>query len=277
MFHFFSKTSLAFLLILFSLPVFSQGDLLITPKRLVFEGNKRIEEINLANIGKDSATYTISFTQYKMNEDGSFEQIPDTDTTQRFAHRNLRFFPRTVTLAPKEAQSVKVQVIRINELQTGEYRSHLFFRAVPRKKALGEEPAEVKADSGISIKLTPVYGISIPLIIRVGETAVAASITNTLFSIDKQTAKPVLKLTLNRTGNISAYGDITVTHISKDNKITQVGFLRGLAVYLPNTKRNISMLLEKSASVDFASGKLRVVYSDQSPKPQSICEQEILL
>ncbi len=277
MLQFFSKTGASVLIILISLPVFAQGDLLITPKRLVFEGNKRIEEINLANIGKDTATYTISFTQYKMNEDGAFEQISDTDSTQKFAHRNLRFFPRTVTLAPREAQSVKVQVIKANELQTGEYRSHLFFRASPRKKALGEEVAETKLDSGISIKLTPVYGISIPLIIRVGETAVTASITNSNFSMDKQTAKPVLKLTLNRSGNISAYGDITVTHISNDNKITQVGFLRGLAVYLPNTKRNISLLLEKSEGVDYASGKLKVVFSDQSPKPQAICEKEILL
>lgn len=38
----------------------AQGDLLITPRRVVFEGNKRSTDISLANIGKDTATYSIS-------------------------------------------------------------------------------------------------------------------------------------------------------------------------------------------------------------------------
>lgn len=93
----------------------AQGDLLITPKRLVFDGSQRTQEVNLANIGKDTATYNISFVQFKMDENGIFSSIPDTDTTQKFANKNLRF-PRTVTLAPHEAQSVKVQMIKSNEL-----------------------------------------------------------------------------------------------------------------------------------------------------------------
>lgn len=276
MYKLFFKLILLGCLISLSADLFAQGDLLITPKRLVFDGSRRIEEINLANIGKDTATYSISFMQYKMNEDGSFEQISDTDSTQKFAHRNLRFFPRTVTLAPKEAQSVKVQLIKVNELQAGEYRSHLFFKAVPRNRALGEEPEEKKNDSGISIRLRPLYGISIPLIIRVGETNVSASISDAGFITDKKTGSPQLKLTLNRSGNISCYGDITVTHISKNNKVSQVGYLKGLAVYLPNSRRNINILLDKSGT-DYSSGKLKVVYTDQSPKPQVICEQEITL
>ena len=34
----------------------AQGDLLVTPTRVVFEGNKQIEELNLLNMGKDTTT-----------------------------------------------------------------------------------------------------------------------------------------------------------------------------------------------------------------------------
>jgi P pilus assembly chaperone PapD len=47
-----------------SMQSIAQGDLLITPKRIVFEGNKQKETLNLANMGKDTATYSISFMQY---------------------------------------------------------------------------------------------------------------------------------------------------------------------------------------------------------------------
>lgn len=264
----------ALLLTLFYSAAFAQGDLLITPKRIIFDGSKRSEEINLANIGTDTATYMISFVQYKMNEDGKFELASDEDTTQKYSSKNLRYFPRTVTLAPNEAQSVKLQLIKKNELLPGEYRSHLFFRAMERPRPLGEEEAQ-KADSVISIHLTPVFGISIPVIIRLGETSLKMKFSNASFLMNGNDA--VIKITINRTGNISSYGDIKVDHIAADNKVTNVGFVKGVAVYLPNNKRNFSMLLSKVPGVDLHSGKLRVVYADQSAIPLTLCEEEIAL
>ena len=60
------------------------------------------------------------------------------DSGQQFADKYLRFFPRRVTLAPNESQMVKLQMVKTNELQPGEYRSHLYFRAVPKEQPLGE-------------------------------------------------------------------------------------------------------------------------------------------
>ncbi|MFT3982247.1 MAG: hypothetical protein QM687_17385 [Ferruginibacter sp.] len=263
---------LSVLITVFSFAASAQGDLLITPKRIVFDGAKKVEEINLANIGKDTATYSISFVQYKMDEDGKFEPVTEDDSTMRFAHKNLRFFPRTVTLAPNEAQSVKVQVIKGNELTAGEYRSHLFFRSMPGKKPLGEEDSsKAKADTSISIKITPVFGISIPVIIRTGETSVTSSFSDAKFSLEKQT-EPVLNISLTRSGNISSYGDISVSYIGADNKITQVAYMKGLAVYLPNARRKLHIALAKVPGVDYHSGRLKIVYTDQSPRPQLLCE-----
>ncbi|MDB5152911.1 MAG: molecular chaperone, partial [Mucilaginibacter sp.] len=160
---------LTFICLLFSLNVHAQGDLFINPKRIVFEGQKHFQEINLANIGKDTARYVISFIQIRMKEDGNFEQIEKPDSGQNFASKYLRIFPRMVTLAPKESQVVKVQVNQNSKLTDGEYRSHLYFRAVPKEIPLGESVAKDSTAKGVSVKLTPVYGISIPVIIRIGE------------------------------------------------------------------------------------------------------------
>ncbi len=268
--------NLLFLSLLFSSNSFCQGNLLITPKRVIFEGSKRIEEINLANIGKDTATYMISFLQFKMNDDGKFEQTNEDDSNQNYANKNLRFFPRKVTLGPNEAQSVKIQVIKKNELPTGEYRSHLFFRAVKSPKPLGEEDESVRKDSVISIHITPLFGISIPIIIRSGETYSKINIANSSFKMEKDSL-PILKMTFNRTGNISSYGDITVDYISTEGKVTNVGLIKGLAVYTPNIKRNISLILNKMPGIEFKSGKLHIVYSDESPRPVKIAEEEIIL
>lgn len=41
--------------------VAAQGDLLITPKRVVFEGKTRMQELSLANIGTDTVKFMVSF------------------------------------------------------------------------------------------------------------------------------------------------------------------------------------------------------------------------
>ena len=88
-----------------------QGNLIIIPRRVVFEGSKRTQELNLANTGTDTAKYLISVIQYRMKEDGTFENITQPDSGQNFADKNFRFFPRSVVLAPNEAQTVKVQIM----------------------------------------------------------------------------------------------------------------------------------------------------------------------
>src|ERR1700712_1915520 len=140
----------AMLQIIFSLGSNAQGNLLLMPRRIVFEGTKKYEEINLANTGKDTARYVISLMHVRMKEDGSFEEITEPGAGENFADKYIRFFPHSVTLGPGESQAVKIQLNRSSELTSGEYRSHLYFRAIPNAAPLGE--AQAAKDSGISIK-----------------------------------------------------------------------------------------------------------------------------
>lgn len=273
----FLRYSLTPILLLFASFAQAQGDLLITPKRLVFDGSKRVEEINLANIGKDTATYSIAFTQFKMDENGNFIQISDADSTQKFAHKNLRFFPRTVTLAPNEAQSIKVQLIKANELSPGEYRSHLYFKNTLLTSALGDEKSGASKDSRISVSLKPSFGISIATIIRVGECSVNGNITDAVFIPGTAQVVPLVSFTINRSGNMSLYGDLKLTHISTDNIRTDVGIMKGLAVYTPNAFRKLRIPVNKTTLVDYKTGKLLIEYIDQANPNKVIATQQITL
>lgn len=252
---------MAILLMLPAAGVFAQGDLLISPLRIVFEGNKKSQEISLANVGKDTATYVISVKDIRMNENGSFEEITVPDSGQNFAGPYMRFFPRKVTLAPNEAQVVKVQLIKTTQMAPGEYRSHLYFRSVPDERPLGERPAK-KDTGGISIQLTPIFGITIPVIIRVGDYNAGVTLANPTFEMPaSDTAR--LTVTFARSGTMSVYGDLKVEHVTSGGKTTVVKQVKGIGVYTPKNIRRFSVDLDTEKKVDYHKGKLHITYTMQ--------------
>jgi P pilus assembly chaperone PapD len=243
---------LMFFSVLSAYDVHAQGNLLITPRRVVFEGAKKTQELNLANTGVDTAKYNVSIVQYRMKEDGSFQEITIPDEGQNFADKYIRFFPRTVTLAPNEAQVVKMQLVKTDQMQPGEYRSHVYFRAVPKQTALGAEEKS-KDSTAIGVKLIPIFGITIPVIIRSGESTMKVNLSDLKFETINDTI-PRLQLTLNRTGNMSVYGDLFVEHVSPQAEIVKVGIVKGIAVYTPNPMRRFQMDLDPKSKVDYHSG-----------------------
>jgi len=272
----FLKSAIIAVSILHFSEISGQGNLLVTPRRIVFEGSKRSMDVNLANTGQDTATYAISIVQIRMKDDGGFENITEPDPGQRFADRYIRYFPRTVTLPPNEAQTLKIQVVRSNELTEGEYRSHFYFRAVPKARALGDE-APVTDSTTISVRITSIFGITIPVIIRSGASSMQTSLSEPSFEFVNDTI-PALSFVFNRTGNMSVYGDITVDHLSSQGKKTRVGVANGIAVYTPNTVRKFQLNLKNIPGIDYKSGKLQIIFNSSSDiKPVKYAEIELPL
>ena len=268
--------ALQFILVIVAQESHAQGNLLINPRRVVFEGNKRSQDLNLANTGKDTAKYNVSIIEYRMKEDGSFQEITMPDDGQNFADKYIRFFPRTVTLAPNEAQIVKMQLYRTDQLKPGEYRSHVYFRAVPKQTALGTTE-KLKDSTAIGIKLVPVFGITIPVIIRSGESTMKVNLSDLKLDIINDSI-PRLQFTFNRSGNMSVYGDLRVEHISDLGISKQVGIVKGIAVYTPNSIRRFQMDLENKNMAEYHKGKLKITFSAQTePRPEKYTEAELKL
>jgi P pilus assembly chaperone PapD len=268
--------SLALIIILIPFDTFAQGGLLITPRRVVFDGKKNTINVNLANSGQDTSTYLISFVQYRMRVDGGFDQITEPDSGQFFADKYIRLYPRKVTLPPGTNQVVKLQLRGYKKLKDGEYRSHLIFKLKNDLTALGMED-EDRDTTTISIRLVPVFGISIPAIIRKGKSTTQVSLSDLAVNMVNDTT-PSLNITFNRTGNFSVYGDVTVDYISPDlEEPVQVGVVRGLAVYTPNKLRHFTLTLDNN--YNYNKGKLRVVYKSKSDlnKTVTLAEKELTL
>jgi P pilus assembly chaperone PapD len=268
---------LTFIFILFGLQAnisnaVAQGNLIVIPRRVVFDESKRTQELSIANIGTDTAKYLISVIQYRMTKEGAFENIIQPDSGQNFADKNFRFFPRSVVLGPNETQTIKLQLINTGDLQTGEYRSHLYFRAVPV-----ETPYEL-ADTNqkvISVRLVPVFGLAIPVIIRKGISTNSIAIVKAALESRGPNDYQVT-MTFSRSGNMSVYGDIKVEHISAQGKIIQVGQAKGFAVYTPNDERNFRINLDRNPNIDYRTGKIHIVYSTSSEiKYAVIAEKEL--
>lgn len=233
--------------------VAAQGDLLINPIRVVFEGQKQNADLNLTNIGKDTAVYMVSFLSYRMLEDGSFLQLEKPDTTYS-ADRYLRLFPRKVVLPPNESQTIRLQLRKPSSLKQGEYRTHLYFRAEKQTTARGMH--DVRLDSTkMAVSITPIFGISIPVIIRNGSVSNQLSLSNiALEAVNDSTSR--LKVTINRAGNKSAYGNLKVEFVSVKGQKSEIGFVNGIGVYPEIAKRNFALVLKTSPTMKTDGGKI---------------------
>lgn len=219
-------------------PAPALGDLLVSPTRVVFDGRKRSEEITLVNTGTTTATYRISFVRMAMGEGGEFKELPKTETGEIFADELVRYSPRQVVLEPRVAQSIRLQVRKPADLPAGEYRSHLLFRAVPAAAPAEAAPKPEPAE-GFAIQLTPIYGLSIPVIVRHGETSAQAGLKDLVLAED------ALLFQLTRTGNQSIYGNLTATFHPRTGAPVVLARANGVAVYLPNPLRKVRLPLPK--------------------------------
>src|SRR4029078_10597111 len=89
---------------------------------------------------------------------------------------------------------------------------------------------------------------------------------------------PTLSLVLNRSGNMSGYGNLKIEFISSKGKVTQVGEIKGIAVYTPTLHRKVKVILSKTPGINYSTGKLHLVYSTPpDSKSLKLAEGDLLL
>ena len=230
------------------------GDLLVAPTRLVLNGG-RSAEIILNNIGEEPATYRISAEFRRMTPEGMLEEVTDPAEAEKAARDMVIFAPRRVTLAPREPQSIRVAARPGADLPDGEYRIHLLFRAIP--PATPVTAAEAAPAKGLSFKLIPVYGVTIPVIVRLGNLNVQAAISNV--RLEQREGKPAVALELSRSGERSTFGDVQVLKAGVKEPVASG---RAIAVYTEVNKREVVLPLNESF-VGEARGPVTVQYLER--------------
>lgn len=240
-----------------ALPARAAGDLLVAPTRVILDGSRGTEVV-LNNIGDAPATYRISLEIKRMTPEGGLDEIDETNATpaERAALDMIAFSPRRVTLPPNQPQVIRVGVRIPEGLAPGEYRAHMLFRAVPDAvPAVAIDPAK-PAPTGVSIALTPIYGITIPIIVRVGDLGATATIGNAWVGETKD--GPALEFDLARAGTRSVYGDIEVTRPGVAEPLL---LARGIAVYPEVGARKVSLRVPPELAAKL-KGPVRIRYSE---------------
>jgi len=218
--------------------VHAAGDLLVAPTRLVLNG-KRGTEVILNNIGSETATYRISLELRRMTEEGGLKDISkeDANAIEQAALSMIRYAPRRVTLPPNQPQAIRIAARTPPKLPDGEYRVHLLFRAIPKARPVTKKVEDVK---GFRIALTPVYGVTIPLIIRKGKLKATAGISNA--RLVTRGDKMALEFDLAREGEGSIYGEIKIRKQGVDDPLFRAS---GIAVYPEIDRRKVSFPVPK--------------------------------
>lgn len=243
------------------------GDLLVAPTRIVLNGS-RGAEIVLSNIGDDVATYRISVELRRMREDGTLEDVPAANDREKAAQEMIFYAPRRVTIAPNEPQTIRISARAPQGLADGEYRAHLLFRAVPPPRPV-TAPKEVK---GIAFELIPIYGVTIPVVIRMGNLQAKVGIANV--QLTKQDGKPAVALDLTRAGDRSVFGDVRVFKAGIKDPIA---IQRGVAVYTEVDKRHVVIPVTPDVA-GAASGPVTVDFVETSEAgPVSMVETKTVL
>ena len=223
----------------FSVSFPANAALLVTPSRVVFEDRNRSEQVTVTNKGDELTTYRISFVRKKMTEDGKFVPV-GKDEEGMFSDEMVRYSPRQINLAPGQSQVVRLLLRKPRGLADGEYRSHLLMQALPKVTESDISKAVEKGADAISVEITTVIGISIPVIVRHGKLDNEVSLSNAKYvqSSDAK-KKSFVSLDMNRTGKRSTYGDFRVSYINEAGDSAVIAIVKGIAVYADNPVRNI--------------------------------------
>jgi P pilus assembly chaperone PapD len=227
------------------------GDLLVAPTRIVLDGRKGAEVI-LNNIGDEPATYRVSVQFRRMTEAGDLVDVTTPTDADKKAEDMIVYAPRKVTLAPHEPQAIRIVARAPQGLADGEYRVHMLFRAIPPATPVVQPAGD--APKGVQFKLVPVYGVTIPVIVRLGNLQATAAIANV--RLEKKDGAPAIGFDLVRQGTRSTYGEVRVLKAGVKDPIAMQ---KGVAVYTEVGKRHVSLLIPESSKAA-AAGPVTVEY-----------------
>ncbi len=236
-------------------PASAQGDLLVAPTRVILDG-RRGTEVVLSNIGSEEATYRIGLELRRMMENGRLVPVEKTDAndTEEAALGMIRYAPRRIVLPPGQPQSVRLAARPGAELPDGEYRVHMSFKAIPKPRQITDTaPQETE---NVSIQLTPIYGVTIPIIVRYGKLEAQVAITQPRVVESEEGAQ--LALTMSRAGDSSTYGELIVTKPGLEDPVV---ISRGLAIYPELGSREVRIPLTEEQKANL-TGQLRFEYRE---------------
>jgi len=238
------------------------AELLVAPTRVVLTPASRSAELVLVNKGTETAAFRLALENRRMRADGGLEAAPEAQPGELFAADKLRFSPRQLALEPGARQVVRIMADAPANLPAGEYRTHLRLMSAPVSAGRTTAATGDRPDNSLSIELIAIRSITIPVILRVGALAATAAIDAAALA---RADAGQLVVRLSRSGARSTYGDISLT---VEGEKQPAWLVRGVAIYTPNTSRDVILPLPAEVRARLAGRRVQVSYtSTDSAEP----------
>lgn len=265
----------------------------ITPKRVTFDRNHRNATIFVINQGEAPVTIDIAMVDRIMEPDGQIVAAEDAAKKPELAGElaqlhsakdMLQISPRRVTLDPGKGQTIRVRLSNLPDQPTAsEYRTHLTVTTVPPRDT-GTTAAAAAGEGGskqLSFKISAIYGVSIPAIVRVAPPQPQAQLTNlhieTLDFTSDPAAPPkkmtALTLDVVRQGPNSLYGVFEVRVVGQKRGDAPLGAARGVGVYPEIDHRTVRIPLTRAPA---PGEKLEVTFTDDDTSPGKVLAKSTL-
>jgi hypothetical protein len=240
----------------------ARAELLIAPTRVVLSPATRTAELVLVNKGSETAAFRLALENRRMRDDGALEAATDPRPDERFAGDRLRFSPRQLVLEPGARQVVRIMADIPADLPQGEYRSHLRLMSAPVSAGRTLASTANPNDNSLSIELIAIRSLTLPVILRVGQLDATVKVDGAAMA---RHADDQLVLKMSRAGSRSTYGDISLT---VDGEKEPAWLVRGVAIYTPNTSRDVVLPLPPAVKARLAGRRVQVAYvSTDSAEP----------
>lgn len=252
----------------------------ITPKRLVLDRGNRAGTAYIFNQGNVPATFDIALVERVMLPNGEIKAVSELRDQPQFqplvdrlssAQPMLVATPRRITLAPGKGQTIRVRAMQpANGPQ--EYRTHLTVTTVPpRESGITADQAQTQSSGQLSFRITSVFGLSIPVIVRPGPADVRGAVENARIAfaelspdgVAPPVRTPVLRLDLRRLGASSLFGNVEVRSM-RGGEREAIGLARGVGVYPEIDVRTLQIPLRRAPR---PGEQIEITFTDDDAAP----------
>ena len=230
-------------LLLVSLAV--PASMLISPTRAVLDEDTQTVDLTLRNTGDGPRTYRVDWVQRRMNEQGRYRDVGDAEDWPA-ASELIRHSPRQITVGAEENQTVRLRYRPPEDLEPGEYRSHLRLEVLPDVSepdaVFGGEGGD---DGGLGFELKMAMSFTIPVIVRHEVSAPEVSLRNIeVLEGEEEGEDPALSMVLERQGEASAFGNLVVEmQADEQSPVQRIGERSDLAVFHEMDRREVTVRL----------------------------------
>ena len=248
------------------------ANLNISPKRVTFDRADRSATIYVFNQGNAPGTFDVTLVDRVMLPDGQIIPLSDAEGKPedkpyvdrlKSAQSMLVVTPRRVTLQPGKGQTIRIRAstgaagaagAAAGAPAAGEYRTHLTVATIPPRDAgLTAEQAADPTNQELRFQINSVFGLSIPVVLRVGppdvrgviESAKYAMMTVSADGVAPPKPTPVVTFDLVRQGPNSLFGNLEVRSLKDRPNATPLAAARGLGVYPEIDRRQVQMFLSR--------------------------------